>query len=338
MKFSIIVPVYNAERYLAECIESVLKQKYPDVELILVNDGSIDASGTICDTYQQINPGVVHVIHSVNQGTLMARLTGMNHASGEVLLFLDADDSFREDTLEILHHIFTTADCDMVIFNGSKENDYSRPYQKYPYSNSTLFDGVSKATLYQTLVSMNSFNNLCLKAVKRSVVDLNFDYSLFAHVRNGEDLLMSAQMMTNAQKIFILDQNLYYYRQHSESTVHSSQPFRAVSVKTVHLYLENLIDQWGMPELHPIHHAREVRGWIETLKISSRMEYASDFFASMAQDSYFRNAYEKMDKSCLKKRELFLAGLLYNRRFRLLREIWTLHRWVRSIKGLFHTF
>ena len=100
---SVIVPVYKAEKYIRECIESILSQTYEDFELILVNDGSPDASGMICDQYAQ-RDSRVSVIHQNNQGVSAARNTGMQRAVGEYICFVDADDTVDREYLSILQH------------------------------------------------------------------------------------------------------------------------------------------------------------------------------------------------------------------------------------------
>lgn len=88
---SIIVPVYNVERYIDKCINSILEQTYPHIELLLIDDGSPDKSGAICDRYAQ-KDNRVRVFHKQNAGVSAARNTGINHAKGEFITFVDSDD------------------------------------------------------------------------------------------------------------------------------------------------------------------------------------------------------------------------------------------------------
>lgn len=102
--FSVLVPVYNQEKYLPECIESVLNQTFKDFELILIDDGSTDSSGILCDQYAQEHPRLITVIHQKNQGPLFARRAGIGNAKGAYYLFLDADDSFCSTAMETLYN------------------------------------------------------------------------------------------------------------------------------------------------------------------------------------------------------------------------------------------
>lgn len=110
---SVIVPVYNAQRYLAACIASVLSQSYPTVELLLIDDGSTDGSGAICDAYCA-SDSRVRVIHTENRGVCCARNTGIEAATGEYLAFLDADDALLDDALMTMYRLLSEHACDIA--------------------------------------------------------------------------------------------------------------------------------------------------------------------------------------------------------------------------------
>ena len=101
LRFSVLVPVYNAEKYLEACIQSVLQQTYQNYELILVNDGSKDGSGAICDRYAQEYENI-RVYHKENGGQLHARQCAIRNAHGDYYIFLDADDTLRRNALQTL--------------------------------------------------------------------------------------------------------------------------------------------------------------------------------------------------------------------------------------------
>ena len=108
--FSILIPVYNVEKYLPACIESVLQQSFTDYEVILVDDGSKDRSGQICDEYRSKYPEKFFVEHKPNQGLISARRAGLNLASGRYVCFLDSDDCWMKFTLSRLYEILQTTD------------------------------------------------------------------------------------------------------------------------------------------------------------------------------------------------------------------------------------
>ncbi len=111
---SVIVPVYNAGDFIAECIESILAQTVNDFELILIDDGSSDDSAGICDEYRQKDPRV-RVIHKKNEGPSSARNEGLEKARGKYICFIDSDDSVRIDFLEKLYNVLTADKADMVL-------------------------------------------------------------------------------------------------------------------------------------------------------------------------------------------------------------------------------
>lgn len=137
---SIVIPVYNVEKYLAECVDSVLAQTYKNYEIILVDDGSTDAGGAMCDAYAQKDPRI-RVIHQANGGLSAARNTGLKAAQGQYVYFLDSDDSIEKQTLEHLTALAEREKADVVFFDGyvffdecEEDNSVSRYIRKETYS------------------------------------------------------------------------------------------------------------------------------------------------------------------------------------------------------------
>ena len=116
---SIIIPVYQAEKWLRTTVESVIHQTYVDVEIILIDDGSVDASGEICDELEK-RFSFVHVLHKKNEGVSIARNAGLELATGDYVLFLDADDVILEGALEKLVLTADTYNADIVLFEFYK--------------------------------------------------------------------------------------------------------------------------------------------------------------------------------------------------------------------------
>ena len=114
-RFSVVVPVYKAEKYLEKCITSVLTQSFDDIELILVDDGSPDSSGRICDSFAATD-NRVKVIHQQNQGHITARMNGVKASTGEYILFLDSDDWFLPDAMQTANCAIERYDCDMLLY------------------------------------------------------------------------------------------------------------------------------------------------------------------------------------------------------------------------------
>lgn len=162
---SVVIPVYNVEKYLNECIESVLNQTYKDYEIILVDDGSTDSSGHICDDYMTADSRV-RVFHQKNGGLSAARNTGLNEAKGEYIYFLDSDDYIENHTLEYLVEASVKENADVVFFDGDVFFDGCEDDQ------SVL--GYSRRECYKTQKGREMLLQLLLNEEYRTAVPLMF--------------------------------------------------------------------------------------------------------------------------------------------------------------------
>ena len=319
MKVSIIVPVYNSERYLEDCIISVLQQSFPKYELILIDDGSTDSSGQICDRFAREYPDKIIVKHNRNQGPYVSRLDGIPAATGDILVFLDSDDCLRRDALERLSIYFTEYDCDMVIFNAQKSPEFPSKEILHPFEDEILFEGELKKVLYKTMIETRVLNSVVLKAVKRKFARLPECVPQNCRLKHGEDLLLSASFVSSSPKIKYMNEGIYHYRVNSESITHVYSASLNTSLKTVHGIFDKLIELWGMPEMVQTHNARKVSGWIDILLImlKSKSEFTSDELRSslnsMASDPYFVSAYQMMDKGYLRLYYRILAYCMYKK-------------------------
>lgn len=321
MKISVIVPVYNVQDFLAECIESVLQQTYQNFELILVDDGANDTSGDICDRYAAIYSQQIKVIHTINGGAFRARIIGIQEACGDYCVFLDSDDCLRKDALEKLSACFKHNMCDMVLFDAGECLEFASRKVYHNLKAGQIFEKETKKQLYHKIICGQIPNSVCLKAVKSECVRISTHFSQY-RAKYGEDLLMSVHLITQCEKIVYLNEALYYYRNRPGSAVNSiSVPVINDSVKNVHTELEKYIDQWGMPELKPLHSARKVKGWVYNLavlqngqKLMPRYTY-KEMVQSMAKDPYFTCAYKSMDVSRLSYYERSIAWCLYHKQY-----------------------
>ena len=116
---SIIVPVYNVEKYLSKCIDSIINQTYKNIEIILIDDGSTDSSGAICDKYALVDSRI-HVLHIENSGVSNARNVGLNHATGDYIGFVDSDDYIEPNMYELLLEELIADDVDVVQCNHAE--------------------------------------------------------------------------------------------------------------------------------------------------------------------------------------------------------------------------
>lgn len=211
MEFSIIVPVYNVERYLNECINSLKAQTYKDFEVILVDDGSTDNSGLVCDKVASEN-AKFKVIHKKNGGLISARRSGLKKVCGEYILFCDSDDLLRENALEVLYGIINSSHADVVSFNATVFNEYGEKI----FSEPVFDDGIIDKSMYiDKIFDSYALNSMCMKAIKKTIIDIDRDYQEFYTCNFGEDLLQSMPVVLKAKTIYYTSRSLYLYRMDS---------------------------------------------------------------------------------------------------------------------------
>jgi len=212
MKFSILVPVYNVEKYLRQCVESVLSEKFDDYELILVNDGSTDGSPTICQEYA-VKDKRIKYYPKDNEGLLLTRRYSIRKARGDYVLFLDSDDYWEPGILTRLNNAIEESKADMILFRFKRiRDDGSLIYEdKDVFPDKTLFKENNKEDFIRKFVSSSRLNTLWSKCVKRIIIDNDADYSVFKD-KKGEDLLQSIALIKNAQSVYYINDVLYNYR------------------------------------------------------------------------------------------------------------------------------
>jgi glycosyltransferase involved in cell wall biosynthesis len=207
---SIIVPIYNAELYLEQCIDSILNQTYKDIEVILINDGSKDNSGMICDKYAKMD-NRIKVIHQKNSGPSFARNTGINCATGKYIQFVDADDTIKTDMIEKLVHAAKPNNelvvCGYKIFTKDQENLVVQDIS--PPKNGILSTGEFLeyfGEFYKNGFINPLWNKLYIKEiiVKNSI---QFIYGL----NMGEDLLFNLEYIRCCNNINFIQDRLYNY-------------------------------------------------------------------------------------------------------------------------------
>lgn len=216
--FSICIPVYNTAKYLDQCLQSILCQTMVDYEIILLDDGSTDSSGAICDRYAALYPNVIRVVHKENEGLLMTRRRGFLEAKGDWFLCVDSDDYIKEGHLQAIADAIEKYDCDMVLFDYESvyPDGHTEP-SGIDIASPQIYEGTAKQDIYRKRLLKNKYNNMWSKAIKRSVLDFDTDYRRFGIKNMCEDALQSYELYTRAQKIVFIPQALYAYRRNIAS-------------------------------------------------------------------------------------------------------------------------
>lgn len=229
---SIIIPVYNTEQYISVCIESILNQSFSDFELILVNDGSIDHSGIICDAYA-LQDNRVRVIHQNNEGVSSARNRGLMSATGKYIAMVDSDDYLEQDIYAQMVDVAENYSLDMIICGIIEETDHSQIVHKYDIPSGHILenDEIVSFIIKSDFNGQNLINSPCNKLYKRSIIIKNNLY--FPERKRGEDWLFNINYIQFIDSMFYIDKPLYHYCRNDESTMSHYLP------NQFELWLEN---------------------------------------------------------------------------------------------------
>ena len=239
--FSIIVPIYNTEEFLTECIESVCAQTFIDYEVLLVDDGSEDSSGVICDKYAARDDRV-RVFHKQNQGLLATRVYGITKSAGDYIISLDSDDMLRKDALELLYSTIIKHNADMVIFGASRNEDFSDRWNSLILKPDVI---LSKEELYQLVCEGYMLNNMVLKTFCKEYAATE-EMLKYLYVKNGEDLLQSLAPITKSKRPVYLDETIYFYRKNTKSITNNFQKDYYRSIRTVGMICLEYAKQWDI--------------------------------------------------------------------------------------------
>ena len=208
---SVIVPVYKVEKYLSECVNSILSQTYVNFELILVDDGSPDRCGEICEDYSR-KDARVRVIHQENQGLSGARNTGMEAAAGDYLTFVDSDDLVSPQYLAVMYQTLADTGVDIAVCRTLRFEDGEIPKAKPDHIKKNVYSGKKACVMLydgQPEVTVNA----CGKLYRTKLIgDTRFPLG-----RLHEDQAFTPLICYRADKVATVDAELYYYRERNDS-------------------------------------------------------------------------------------------------------------------------
>ena len=211
---SVIVPVYNVENYIVQCIESLIKQTYTKFEIILVNDGSKDNSGKICDEYA-LKDERIKVIHKENAGVSSARNVGIKQSKGQWITFIDSDDWVEEKYLEVLLNLAKSENADISIC-GYNRVSKERIEKINASGKNEIYD--SQEYLIKSLNPQIGLGFSHMKLIKKSIIkDIEFNDNLAV----AEDAFFNIQLSKNVNKAVHLMQPLNNYRNNNQSLLSS---------------------------------------------------------------------------------------------------------------------
>lgn len=212
---SVIVPVYNVEKYLEKCLNSIMYQTYSNLEILLIDDGSTDQSGRICNKYAKKDKRI-KVIHKANTGLADSRNVGLKMATGQLVGFVDSDDYIEFNMFEMLYHILQKYNADIAVcgVEAVDENGKSLQHSKSKGSICVLDSKEAVISLLEGSISTIFCNKLCKKEL--------FDEIKFPSGKIMEDLATFYRVLDKADKIVISQEVKYYYVQRKGSLIHTN--------------------------------------------------------------------------------------------------------------------
>ena len=235
-KVSIVVPVYNVEKYLGVCLDSIINQTYSNLEIILVNDGSTDNSGKICNEYAK-NDKRIKLINRENGGLSAARNTGIDSASGEYLFFIDSDDSMDIHTIEML--VNAAEKSGSKIAAGSFENVYSKDHSLGPKPYGTPYTVLKRDSFFLQDITNHAWGKLYSADI---FIKKNIRYP---EGRNYEDIPTTFKAFLEVESFAYVDYPFYkyYIRQSSISQTFSKKNFE--DMLWAYFYVDNYLKKYG---------------------------------------------------------------------------------------------
>ncbi len=221
---SVIIPVYNVEDYLRECVDSILEQTYGNFEIILVDDGSTDSSGEICDEYVDKDERVT-VIHQKNSGPSKTRNTGLENATGKYIYFLDSDDYIESNALELLVNTAESNEADLVFFDAHSFSDDGAEI-KQGYAVKGSYEAKSGYEILTELHDNKDYHcSVVLLFISRFLLNNN-NIRFMESAYCSEDLLFTYKVFCSSQKTAQCKNTLYHRRYRSGSIVTSKKTHR----------------------------------------------------------------------------------------------------------------
>lgn len=216
-KITVIVPVYNVENYLRKCLDSIIAQTYKNIEIIVVNDGSTDASGQICQEYTQIDNRIVY-IEKENGGLSEARNVGLDKMTGSYVTFIDSDDWAELDYVEILYKKIIEYQADISVGNYYSYNEDEETYYFHIYGDSYYEKVYDNISIFENLYESQEMKSFALISAWGKLYKAKlFDYLRFEKDKLGEDGYFNQKMYLSVNKVVYLNKGLYAYRQRSGS-------------------------------------------------------------------------------------------------------------------------
>ena len=250
---SIIIPVYNVEKYINECIDSVIKQSLTDIEIILVDDSSPDRCPIICDEYATKDKRV-KVIHKKNEGFGIGRNYGIDIATGEYLAFIDSDDYIDTCTFEHLYRLAKNNNLDAIYYRFDRDTN-SGIQRGTPVEEITVYEKESKEELMLDIIAADSTTvnkvkcSSCCALYRSSIMKSN---NIKFHSEReiiSEDLIFNLDFLSHSTRVALNEGHHYHYRINLSSTTRKIREDKVIKNLQLYKYIEENIKSWNIDSL-----------------------------------------------------------------------------------------
>lgn len=343
MLFSIVIPVYNVEAYLDECLHSILsqtKQFKEDCEVLLIDDGSTDKSGEICDEYLKKYPETIRVFHNTNHGLLWTRRFGFKQVQGDYVINCDSDDLLEEEAIKKLNNIVKKYNYpDVVIYN---HNSYDGKNKTIAFKDIFTTDqdcSVEKKEVLKEYLSRHSIVSVCGKMVKCTCIDVDKDYEKFGRISTGEDTLQSIEFFSNAKTFVYLNHVIYDYRCGSGMTGKFDENYY-FTFKRIFEEIEKKKDNWELADFDKLFAVKILQTAGRAITQSRYKKWESmweqtRYLKQIREDKMFQKniLYLATIKGKLQKDHAMLLKLLQNRRYILICLMLSVKNYLAGNKG-----
>lgn len=343
---SIILPVYNCQEFLKKCLDSLLNQTYSNIEIIAINDGSTDDSGTILKDYSN-KDNRIKLIDKQNSGVSSSRNIGLDNSNGKYIMFCDADDWYNKDTCEKLYNIMEDNQCDICRFGYTNIMDDHIRIAKYPlkegyYDKTALIGQYLEPMIGPDNVS--GFNkpslfsgNIWFNIIKRNIIKDNhirFSTELF----QSEDTLFTINVLLHCNSLYCLNEPLYNYYQRQGSCMNSyNKGFANQYIKYINL-LKNLLKNYNLDEKYKVRfeyktciYAYRVAEYICTVCKNMTINQITNIIADALSKPDFENALKNLSLEGLSYKYKWPYKFLKNKSYKNFYRFYKLREFYKSL-------
>ena len=270
-QITVIVPIYKVELYLRRCLDSIVSQTYQNLEIILVDDGSPDNCGKICDEYAEKDDRI-RVIHQKNAGLGFARNSGLEICTGEYIMFVDSDDYLSTDCVEVLYKKLFNDNSDMVVGNYSEVYDdgtAQKGYYQCCYDCVMSRDDVLK-NFSSHILPVTAWAKLYRREIFKNIA--------YPSIRCAEDIWVFSDVLEQCQQIAFSSKTVYFYFLRSDSIMHSLDQGRMLDLINANLRFVKYLLEKGCLKTASKFYARCVDCALSLEKMNDRLKFFKQYF------------------------------------------------------------